>query len=502
MKKYFRIILASLMFFFFASQKTAVCQTNRDINIPPKDIHKALERNAKFMNPGLNAAFVNSFNIRINKPEQKHYRIDTALVLSVSSVPVRYIYTYSSSGYQEAFLVQNFKNGVWVNTIIENATYDAYGNKLNSLWRVWDNGNWMNYKDSIFTYENSLLVETIGKKWIGGVWENESRETYDHDSFGNVVAYLSENWLHVSWVNVAHELYTYTPGGELLSAFFEKWENGGWLNEARYTFTYNNKDYLTTLLTETWTNGSWQNSYRDMFTYDANNNLKVQTGEIWTSGSWKYSERYNYSYYPDGLLMNGIREHFSSGTWINDQKASYTYDTYGGVQSFLLETWSGGIWMNFSLTAYDYDTYGNAVLGRYFVWDAETWKQTEDGIMNVYYDFGLNVASYLGFQVETRYESMDIGYEENDKANPGVLKIWPNPVDEQLFVKIIKSNNYEFSLHLSDARGNIVWQTQRDNQNPTEAKVVLNTAGFAPGVYLLTIVGENLRETTKVIVFH
>ncbi len=433
-------------------------------------------------------------------PEEAHFVMDTAVIFSLGNPPQRQIFDYSESGYNLEFLVQNYENNIWVNNLIETSTFDIDGNKLTSLWKVWNNGIWVNEQTETNTYANSKLLESVRQKWIMNQWVNSEKETFQYDSFGNMISYTSEYWLAVSWVYKDHELYTYDNLGNILTRFVEKWDNGGWQSMARYSYDYNQLGDRVFELAEEWVSGGWKNSSKGSYVYDAQSYLKTYQVEVWLNGWWQYDTRHSFTYDSSGRLVTETIENFINGSWNNSKRDNYSYNFFNEVQSLLIEEWDNGAWRNVSLSAYDYDASGNAESGRYYVWDGSTWNQTEDGNLTISYDFGSDYKIFTAIEVKAHYKSVNSGINFISDHGLTRFQCQPNPANDYFDVVLDLSESMFANLVVIDLQGKVI-QTIFNGEFHKGVNVIeVKSAAMPAGVYLVTLNSNDRIAVTKLII--
>lgn len=97
---------------------------------------------------------------------------------------------------------------------------------------------------------------------------------------------------------------------------------------------------------------------------------------------------------------------------------------------------------------------------------------------------------YFGFANEEPYVSTD-----EVLAIP--LEIFPNPVIDQLQVKIPESLSSINSIEVTDLYGRMLYREKLENN---QRQLNLNTSDYSPGVYLIHVhIGDNQRVVSKFI---
>jgi hypothetical protein len=86
----------------------------------------------------------------------------------------------------------------------------------------------------------------------------------------------------------------------------------------------------------------------------------------------------------------------------------------------------------------------------------------------------------------------------HDMASPE-LSIYPNPSDGVFTISLNTAG--AVSIRLTDARGTVVYSQNDIAANGFLTKLI-QTTGLAQGVYYLTITGERMNITEKVIIYN
>ncbi len=85
---------------------------------------------------------------------------------------------------------------------------------------------------------------------------------------------------------------------------------------------------------------------------------------------------------------------------------------------------------------------------------------------------------------------LGVGLEENQ--NSAVVQVYPNPVQDQLFVKLSKPGLE--TIHIHDLLGQLIHESKN-----LELNEVIDISSFSPGTYLISIIGEKESFTKKFI---
>jgi hypothetical protein len=75
----------------------------------------------------------------------------------------------------------------------------------------------------------------------------------------------------------------------------------------------------------------------------------------------------------------------------------------------------------------------------------------------------------------------------------GEIFVYPNPVQNELFVRFDIERSGDYILELQDVAGRIICQTQQKLINPGDI-IQLSTSTYSPGIYLLKIITTDGRS--------
>jgi hypothetical protein len=106
---------------------------------------------------------------------------------------------------------------------------------------------------------------------------------------------------------------------------------------------------------------------------------------------------------------------------------------------------------------------------------------------------GNNLILTQGFQQPT---IMGTGIDKDEFD--GKIFVYPNPVQNELFVRFDVERSGNYILELQDVTGRIMSQTMQKPINPGDI-IKLNTSAFSPGMYLLRVIttdGRNIQVTS------
>jgi hypothetical protein len=99
------------------------------------------------------------------------------------------------------------------------------------------------------------------------------------------------------------------------------------------------------------------------------------------------------------------------------------------------------------------------------------------------------------------FKKLPIGLEEQ-KANSGDIKLYPNPAEEELYVDLTNIIDQNLSLQIFNIKGQLVLERSLQNQDvqPRNGRTLyLDLASLKSGLYLLKIIGEQTNIQDKFV---
>ncbi|MEN8202958.1 MAG: T9SS type A sorting domain-containing protein [Bacteroidota bacterium] len=408
----------------------------------------------------------------------------------------------------------------WVYTTREEDHFDKSGNELLHLESSWDSdlGDWRGKKKNLRTYDEAGNL-TVQEYYGGGVddqgkftWILGSKSTLVYDSAGNstnAVHYQGDadaNWVPVdSFVFVRDSLapnetyqYRWSVEGKSWSLFVckqsqEEWNSEGlvssktgfrkdrleeeWLPYDSISYSYTPEGSRSQELDFFWSEGSgtWQPEKKVEHNFVDSLNMKILARYKWDAiaGSWV-----GYSLVL-GSLYEDSREYVVLGSWnvtgdaiLWMSKTVKEFHPEGRTLSKNSYSWDANLndWLNSSLSTYHYDENQ-----RLFLEEIYAWISGES-------EFELDKKVY-------HYYSGDLSGETTFlEPSPGTLMVYPNPVENLLFVS---------------ASGQIAWI---DVLNIKGQKLFstydrpINTSDLSKGFYLIQVhLEDGTVQTRKVI---
>jgi hypothetical protein len=484
---------------------------------PGQNFLSKMNRNIPFSGQKLNHAFPPGFHARLHiqdfikfhhEKETRNftYHMDTALVYSNYINPQRYIYSYDSAGNQIVQFIQRLVNEQWQNISKDSSVYDSVGNRILLISKLWNNGMWENASLSINRFTlNHRVVEKVNKTWQSDHWVPADSTHFTYDENGNEVAVLKTAWVDstASWINKSFQIFSYDSTGNRTLSLYELWHDTVWLDNQMVKYTYDSASNLTQGLILNWGDTSWVNFYQENYKYDSARNRIAYTGQIWADSVWTNDQHYIYHYNTFGQLDEGVGQNWADSTWVNFEKGQYTYDIFGGIETYLYQQWKNdSVWGNVSLSQYKYDTVGNASIGNYFSWDTtdNTWSQNQDGVLQIFYNYGAAYNYFTGYQVKITYNAPLSTGIDNKPETLTSYACWPNPAVNQTLISFTLNQPETVQINLFNLTGKKAAVLYRGHLDKGEHHFRLVTNKFPAGLYFVSFLSGRQTKTIKLVI--
>jgi len=181
---------------------------------------------------------------------------------------VQYINIYTSEKTLKESVIQNWVNGMWINSRKNLWFYNDEGLTNEAIIQLAEDDVWKNnvrYTD--YKYENYILQQYTYQKWNNGQWVDSFYDIQYYDENGNRVlrlqirinntpinkfiyvydennhmqSYTVLSWVENTYVNNFRRLYEYNPCGRKSTEIYQLFKNGIWINSARQEYFYSLK---------------------------------------------------------------------------------------------------------------------------------------------------------------------------------------------------------------------------------------------------------------------
>lgn len=342
-----------------------------------------------------------------------------------------------------------------------------------------------------------ILVET----WKSEAWENLTQTFYTYDGSKYLIHDLSQQW-DVSWNNFHKTDYTNNSDGTVNQSISQTWNtvSTGWDVATRSTFTYDGAKHALTEISDLWYDPNWMPFSKETNTYDGSGYLIIDLSQSWDFiSSWKNSSQTLYTNNPDGTVSQELTQSWNGTTWNDTSRITYTYAGSKVIMS-LEEVPKGLVWENSWMDTFDYDASGYLIYTLSKNWVSSAWKNDTQGFITNYADGNPHQIVYQSWDdtMGSWKNNLRITFDNGTLAvNQDVFKnsitIYPNPSHDNV---TIATNNATPNLKywVTDPVGKQVLKGSIDAK-----ETVVDINPLATGVYFIQIMGQNNRQTFKMI---
>lgn len=245
--------------------------------------------------------------------------------------------------------------------------YNAQGQPTEIIWQIWDkaSGQWLNWGKFALMYdENGNLIQERISDWDpnGGQWMLGAQFDMTYDGSGMLLTELWSFWEEGEWVPYFRTTYTYDSNGNLTEENTQAKDpsSGMWFDYSQTLYTYNEADQL--IMEEAWeldlTQFMMLQTWQYEYSWDSDGNMIEQVDRSWDAGvvkgtnAWQnafkseftfnknftISEIYGPYWYQqvidDGTFMHmpvsELGYIFLDDVWVMDYRQTAYYSDFGG----------------------------------------------------------------------------------------------------------------------------------------------------------------------------
>jgi hypothetical protein len=362
------------------------------------------------------------------------------------------------------YQVYDVLNSQWVNSTIDQFSYDANGNNTSDIYSVWSatRGDYDMDSKQEFSYDaNGYLTQELYYSWDAtyATWVYSIKWVYTYDIQGNMTLGYTYLWDETSstWTLTGKVDRTYNAYGNMLEEIYSYWnpDASEWITGSKTENVYNAGVYLNTSTSYTWDfiYNVWVNSSMDEYTYNVSNLLIQEMSYIWNSGS---------------------------NMWIDDYKYAYTYDGYMNMTLSLGSEWNGSVWVTTEKDELAYDnnyTYSQLLLPWYYQGTIVPFQHMLTGITE--YD-----GNPLVLASRSIFNYSDVELTGIPEVQADRVKVFPQPASGKLTFSLGNTSQM-FDLKLYDINQRLVlYQTVGNNE-------VVPVGQLARGLYFYKLRGSH-----------
>jgi len=352
-----------------------------------------------------------------------------------------------------SLIMEDWKNGAWVNTMRMANTFDSNGRIIKLTGDGWNTATSVWDKNTITTNTlnaNGTINYSIMQSWDKNksVWEDAMKTIYTYDASKNILTQKSQMKLDTDWIDFSLTTNTYNASGQLTKSV----------------------DQQVNIMTM-----QMLNSYQDTYTYNADGTENQNVSQRWNvaTSAWDNATRYTNTYDGSKRITAMLMEKYENSAWINDMKTTVTYNADGTVKESLEQDWNVTLskWDDAWKDFYTYNT--NATPKQVLTME---WSTTGNNWVNqsrMTYSYGATII------------------EPNLTAETP-LQAFPNPFTD---VISIKYNSLEgTSIRIFNINGQLIRTFEKG-----EPLSEINLSELRNGIYLLQVNSAESRQVLKLV---
>ena len=459
---------------------------------------------------------------------------DTIASYSTASISMKEYYNYDSLASTVKYLRQYLTPNGWATSFQVVNTYDGTGNDLTSLLQEWRNNSWVDSSRIENTYDlTGNMLTNLLQNIVSSAWVNVNMGTYTYDASGNILTEMDQVWDTTGWVNTNFNTYTYDANGYKLTAQTQQWDGTSWANSSLTTWTYDGTGNMLTALNQFWDGANWVNSGLETYTYDANGNELTYLSQSSYDGiTWTNWYQITYTYDTSGNMLTEwdqmwqdpdwmdyslltqtwdnnrhrltyiYQVSYAPGSWQNYSHGIQTYDENGNCLTFINQLWNANAWRNFEKDEYLYQP--NMITGNAYGWNGGDWV-SKDGAVTIYLNYhgsSISLFTSTGFTYTAivHYSNWPTGIKDLTNLPSSLLKVYPNPANKFLMLKLNLTNSGQVFFKLTDYSGKTVASYNKGIVQPGGQTFTINTDNIPAGEYILQMNAGYVIEKKKVTI--
>lgn len=351
--------------------------------------------------------------------------------------------------------------------------------------------------DESYTYIYNPLI---------GKYDNRLYRLQQFDADNKVWSLTYKNWRKSvgEWKDSARYSYLYA-NGTMVSSIYEISFGGFWSKHVESALSYDANNNVTEMNST---------AYVAKFVYDNNNNLITMVdSQISPNGTWVLNERKNYSYLNNNVSVYTLEKWDPAiASWVNTSRWEYSYS--GGNVAITTESfWDGSKWTNMSRHLYQYDGNNNKiedigqdwnVAANSFVntkkqkWTYNIYNQPEriisetwNGSAWMYADNDEEIRFYYEYYFPTSI---------NHLAAENNIIVYPYAAVNNININVNWDIPQSATIMIYDMKGSLAKQWQQERA--ADFKISIPVSDFGAGSYIVQVIGENSRLSSRFVVTH
>lgn len=233
------------------------------------------------------------------------------------------------------YLRRTIDNGMLTDYRQWKYSYDADGNEVEVILQEMKDGQWVNLsrKQQSFNDNGDLLSQTL-QKWVDNAWKNNRQREWEYDMMTNLTRQVTVSaWDTPSntWIAVVIQTFSYNANRQWTGSSYQAWDqnNQVWVNTQRTQHLYDNQQNPIAQIMQNWESDEWRNNLRSGLVI--NGEKQAATIQQWdaSTDSWTNFLRYQQTITQEGIAQEKLGMEAwdaTTGNWINKNFTQrYTY---------------------------------------------------------------------------------------------------------------------------------------------------------------------------------
>ncbi len=350
-----------------------------------------------------------------------------------------------------------------------------------------------------------LQAETEG--WFNNKWNPGYKSVYMYNSHDELVQYEELFYMPGEWIVVfgLRNNITYHPVSGAETWIMSYWDGTQYVEEQMIEIEKNAQGLHTIETISAREDSGWYPVMQNEYSYNTASNTTEMIRSLHNGSDFFRFEKmisvYETQPQAEDRPLSITYETWNAGTWVSSRKFTYTYDSFGSYDR-VEEVYTGG-WQNNARNRERVDRNGNQLQSSYETWNGSQWEIMFDNQYTLSYDAEenlteriLSVSNDIGFlQPRTRevYEEFPVstGIGQQEALS---LTAYPNPVKEQLQLRLADALTGELSVTLRDMTGRTVYR-----QNFNGNAVAIDMSTYPHGIYILEVSTKEKNSMIKIV---
>jgi hypothetical protein len=427
----------------------------------------------------------------------------------------RFIYGYNQDCQQVTQLTQQWNSitSTWKNLYLYTTSYVNVSLIKEGISQQWDSStnSWVNYFKAVYSYDNlNKLQLRVFESWQNNTWVPGSQSTYLYNLHGFLDSVLEQQVSPLK--NATLITYYYNADGTANHFNYQLWTDSIWTYVYNNKYTYNSDQTLASTVYQSWdaNTSTWRDHDSITYTYNSEKQVILELDRFWqrTTGQWLYLQQRIYDYDINGLSSRSTIQDWDGTQWVNNSQ-SRSQSSFSCILPLHLISFTGI--KNKNIVTLNWQT-AEEINTSHFVIQRSVDGVNFSNVGNVkakgnsrqFYSFADNVDNIKGNKVYYRLQMMDKDgkYTVSKIISltldffAGSLKIYPNPVKDQLYVLFNAESPCNGILRILNASGTII----HTETVSTSANVInVSVSRMAKGVYYVQLItNEGIQRTTFV----